>query len=272
METRCCHKKLEFQTAIRFLYRSLWAHFTLFFKPKREKKKKSWADIGPRSAWEKLSQLLIRSGEIPSPRQTSTKTTTAPWNLNGAHSLGAPTHPLVTVFIKRPVIRGGRRAGVWYKHIWALCRKQATKFLDPSPMAKNRPFFRFGRKKRRTPWATSRPLDHGSTWYLGGRLLHSPALPDTNRVGRGLVLCRDRRPVVAWAIFDQRVDNSKWKDRFRRVQQLEQIILLIQKKNKHFFPCFPHMIGGGTSVASAGFFSGYFGKETCNITFPLSSI
>ena len=65
------------------------------------------------------------------------KQPTAPWNLNGARSLGAPTHPLVTVFTKRPVIGVRRRPGVWYKHIWALlCRKQATKFLDPSLMEK----------------------------------------------------------------------------------------------------------------------------------------
>ena len=38
---------------------------------KNAEKSNSWADIGPKSAWEKLSQMLIRSGEIPSPRQTS---------------------------------------------------------------------------------------------------------------------------------------------------------------------------------------------------------
>ena len=62
-------------------------------------------------------------------------------------------------------------------------------------------------EERRTPWATSRPLDHGSTRYLRGHHLHSPALPDTNRVGRGFILCRDRRRIVAGAVFDQRVDN-----------------------------------------------------------------
>ena len=56
--------------------------------------------------------------------------------------------PLVAVLTKRPVIIGGRRRpGVWYKHIWALlCRKQATKIVDPSPMAKNRPFFKVWEK------------------------------------------------------------------------------------------------------------------------------
>ena len=34
-------------------------------------KSNSWADLGPRSTWEKFSQMLVRSGEIPSPRQTS---------------------------------------------------------------------------------------------------------------------------------------------------------------------------------------------------------
>ena len=118
-------------------------------------------------------------------RHRSTKPTTASWNLNGARSLGAPT-ALWSVFTKRSVIGGGRRPGVWYKHIRALlCRKQAKK----------------------TPRATSRPLDHGCTWYLRGRHLYLPALPDTNRVSRGLPLCRDRRLIVAWAVFDQRVDN-----------------------------------------------------------------
>ena len=55
--------------AKRFLYRSLSAQisekirFKLFKNPD---KKKSWADLGPQ-----LSQMFVRSGEIPSPRQTS---------------------------------------------------------------------------------------------------------------------------------------------------------------------------------------------------------
>ena len=43
--------------------------------------------------------------------------------------------------------------------------------------------------------ATSRHPDDGSTSYLGGRPL-SMALPDTKRVGRGLIICRGGRPVV----------------------------------------------------------------------------
>ena len=34
-------------------------------------------------------------------------------------------------------------------------------------------------------------------------------MPDTERVGRGLRLCRDRASIVARACFDRRVDNSQ---------------------------------------------------------------
>ena len=90
--------------------------------------------------------------------------------------------------------------------IWALLfGKQVTKKMIPFRWQKIDRFSGLG-EECRTPRATSRPLDHGSTWYLRGRHLHSPALPDTKRVGRGLLLCRDRRLIVAWAVFDQRVD------------------------------------------------------------------
>ena len=63
--------------------------FKLFKNPE---KNNSWADLGPRSAWEKLSQMFVRSGGIPIPGQTSIgKTNDCPMNLNGARSLGAPT-------------------------------------------------------------------------------------------------------------------------------------------------------------------------------------
>ena len=41
-------------------------------------KKHFEADVGPSSAEGKLSEMLIRSGEIPSPRHPSIKPTTAP--------------------------------------------------------------------------------------------------------------------------------------------------------------------------------------------------
>ena len=91
--------------------------------------------------------MFVRSGEIPSPAQTSIDKTNDYAMKSERGTLVWGSNPLVTVFTKRPVMGGGRRPGVCYKHIWALLfRKQATKILHPSPMAKNRPFFRFGRR------------------------------------------------------------------------------------------------------------------------------
>ena len=117
-----------------------------------------------------------------------------------------------------------------------MCRKQPTKNLNPSPMAKNRTCFRLG-EDRRTPRATSRLLDHGSTWYLRGRHLHSLALPDTKRVGRGLILCRDRRSIVAWAVFIACWQLSTW-------------TIYLQQK----------------------YFKNSLETKLCNIVFPLSSV
>ena len=55
-------------------------------------------------------------------------------------------------------------------------------------------------EERRTPRATSRLLGHVSTWYFRCRHLRSLALPDTKRVGRGFLPCRDRRSIVTWAV------------------------------------------------------------------------
>ena len=178
-----------------------------FKRFKNPEKNHSWTDLGPRTARESSAKCLFEAaGFRVLDRHPSTKTTTAPWNLNGARSLGAPTHPLVTVFTKWPVIGGARRPDVWYKHrwyIWALlCRKQATKILDPSPTAKNRPFLQVLEK---SVGRRGQLLARGSTWYLLGRLLLSPALPDTNWVGRGWlhVKIEGHRRV---SCFDQRVD------------------------------------------------------------------
>ena len=63
-------------------------------------------------------------------------------------------------------------------------------------MAKLTLLLRLG-EDRRTLGATCRPLDHGSTCCIGGRHKHHLVLPETTRVGRGLILCRVRRSVVA---------------------------------------------------------------------------
>ena len=74
METRCCPKKLEFQRYAPKDFRSLAMSTNLRTCHKTRKKSflgRSWAKIG----LEKLSQMLIGSDEIPSPRQTSIDTT-----------------------------------------------------------------------------------------------------------------------------------------------------------------------------------------------------
>ena len=134
--------------------------------------------------------MLTRSGDIPSPRQTSIERIKdcAMKSERGA------------------LVRGTRQASDTNTFGRCCVENRRQKNSIPPRWQKLGLFSGLG-EERRTPRATSRPLDHESTWYLRGRHVHSPALPDTNRVGRGLLLCRDRRPIVAWAVFDQRVDN-----------------------------------------------------------------
>ena len=49
--------------------------------------------------------------------------------------------------------------------------------------------------------ATSRHPDGGSTSYLRGRPLYPMALPDTKRVGRGLIIHRGGRPIVTCIVL-----------------------------------------------------------------------
>ena len=75
METRCCQKKFEFRRyppkdfcTARYEHKSSKNKFQTFRKPRKKYfLGRSWGKIGLR----KLSQMLVRSGEIPSPRQTS---------------------------------------------------------------------------------------------------------------------------------------------------------------------------------------------------------
>ena len=133
-------------------------------------------------------------------------------------------------------------------------------------MAKNRPFFQVCEKSlgRR---GQLRAIDHGSIHYLGGRRLHSLALPDTNRVGRGLILCRDRRPIVAWAVFDKRVDN------FQRVSTSSaacRVNKLYYLKTNIFPPVFP--IAAAREYLQPISFLNSLERKLCNIAFPLSSV
>ena len=151
------------------MYRSLWAQ--IFEKKvsnfsKTPKKTIHGPILGQDRLEKNSAKSLFEAARLRVlDRHRATKTTTAPWNLNGARPLGAPTHSLVTVFTKRRVIGGGRRPGFWYKHVWALlCRKQATKISIPLRWQKIGPFPGL-REGHWTPRATSRPLDHGSAWY-----------------------------------------------------------------------------------------------------------
>ena len=110
------------------------------------------------------AKCLFRRGEIPSPRQTSIDQTNecimkSEWGalFRGSDPpSGRSVHNTAGDTWRAPARR------LIQTH-WALmCRKQRTKILDPSPMPKNRPSSGLG-EERRTPRATSRPLDHGST-------------------------------------------------------------------------------------------------------------
>ena len=49
--------------------------------------------------------------------------------------------------------------------------------------------------------ATSRHPEDGSTSYLRCRPLYAMVLPDTKRVGRGLIICRGGRPIVTCIVL-----------------------------------------------------------------------
>ena len=115
------------------------------------------------------------------------------------------------------------------------CVENSDKILDPSPMAKNRPFFRFGRRALDAAgnFSPPRPRIHlissrqSSTFT--GLARHEPSWPWVDYMSRSKVY---RRVSCFWSACRQ---FSKWTRKFRRVQQREQIIL----KNKHFVPVFP---------------------------------
>ena len=105
----CCRKKFEFQRyppkysvplAMSTNLRNLVSNFS-----KKVEKNHSWADLGPRSAWEKLIQMLIRSGEIPSPRQTSIDKTNGCAMNSERGALVRGSDPPSCHSVQRPVAR-----------------------------------------------------------------------------------------------------------------------------------------------------------------------
>ena len=88
-----------------------------------------------------VAKLVVRSGEIPSPGQTSSDKTNdcAMKSERGAPVRGSD--PPSRHSVHKTTGDRWRAPARRLIHIWALlCRKQATKNLDSSPMAKNRPF------------------------------------------------------------------------------------------------------------------------------------
>ena len=132
--------------------------FKLFKNPE---KNNSWADLGPRSARHKLSQMFVPSGEIPSPGQTSSDKTndcaikserrapvrgSDPPSGHSVHTTTgdrwrAPARRLIETHLAASVYKTGSIPLRWQKIV----------------------LFSGLREERWTPRATSRPLDHGST-------------------------------------------------------------------------------------------------------------
>ena len=92
--------------------------------------------------------MFAQSGEIPSPGQTSMDKTIdcAVKSERGGLVRGSDppsghsVHKTTGDTWRAPAMR------LIQTHLGADVEKQAPKFLDPSPMAKSRPFFRFGRR------------------------------------------------------------------------------------------------------------------------------
>ena len=140
------------------------------------------------------AKCLKRSGQVPSPEQTSIDKTNDCVMKSERGALvrgsnppqGHSVHTMVGDMWRTPARR-------LIKNMWSLvCRKQTTKIRDPSPIAKHRQFSGLG-EERRTRLTTSRPLDNGSTLHLRDRHLQSLALPDRKRVRREFNICEDRR-------------------------------------------------------------------------------
>ena len=104
--------------------------------------------------------MLVRSGEIPSPRQTSLDKTydCAMKYERGALVRGSDPPSGHSVHKTTGDTRRAPARCPIKTHLGA----GATKIFDPAPMANNDLFASLG-EERRTPRATSHPLDHGPT-------------------------------------------------------------------------------------------------------------
>ena len=109
-------------------------------------------------------KCFVRNGEIPSPRQTSIDKTNdcVMKSERGALVRGSDPPFGQSVYNTAGDTWRAPARRLIQTHWELMCRKQTTKILDASPMAKVDIFSCLG-EERTTSHATSRPLDHGST-------------------------------------------------------------------------------------------------------------
>ena len=115
--------------AIKLLYHSLWVQIQIF-----KKKVSNFPKIRKKSP-EKNSARRFNSKRRDSESWQTPIDKTNGCVMNSERAAlvtGSDPHPLVTVFTARPVIRGGRRPGVWYKNIVHGCvENRRQKFSIP---------------------------------------------------------------------------------------------------------------------------------------------
>ena len=178
METRCCQKKIfsKIPTICSSTPLATYEHKSDSSKKKFQtwkKKKKNlaacWAKVGLKKTQLNVYFEAARFRALD--RHRSTKPMIASWILNGVLVRGSDPPSGHTVENTAGDTWRAPARRLTQSICPRACRKQTTKTLDPSPMAKYRPCFRFW--DRRTPRATSHLLDHGFTSCLRGRHLHS---------------------------------------------------------------------------------------------------
>ena len=169
------------------------------------------------------AECLIRSGEIRSPRQTSI-------GKNNDCAVNSERGALVRGSDPPSGYSVHKTTGdTWWvparrlTKIWGRWCVENERQRISTPLRWRKIYFEYIfsclAEERRTSRAAPRILGHGSTWYLRGRHLHSLALPDTERVGRGfmllIIMSRSnvyRRMNCFWSACRQ---FSTWKHKFR---------------------------------------------------------
>ena len=217
---------------------------------KKNEKNISWEDVGPISAWKKLSQMFnsnLRDSEsstdtdrqnqryVMKSERCALVTGSDPPSGHSVHDTAGDTWRA--------------SADVWYKHIRALiCRKQTTKIIDPSPMAKKYTFFEVWEK---SVGRRGQPLAPGTT---------DP--PDIVEAVIYIHWPCPTRSTLAMGWFNVEIESLSSRELFLnsvlpvlnvKAQVLPRAAAWtnIIEKNPTFSPRFSH--SGGTRVSSADF-------------------